>query len=69
MNVAADEIVAEGAVTVDEAVKLSGIGRTTLYSLMLSGEIASVKIRKRRLIPRAELRRILAENLVETVSK
>jgi excisionase family DNA binding protein len=58
------EIVADGAVTVEEAVKLSGIGRTTLYALIGSGQITSAKIGKRRLIPRAELKRVLAENLV-----
>jgi len=58
------EVVADGAVRIEEAVKLSGIGRTKLYEMMQTGEIASVKIGTRRLIPRIELRRILAANLV-----
>lgn len=60
----AGELVADGAVRIEEATRISGLGRTTLYRLMSAGEIATVKIGARRLIPRSELRRILAENLV-----
>jgi excisionase family DNA binding protein len=58
------ELVRDGAVTIPEAVKLTGVGRTSLYLMIASGKIASVKIGKRRLIPRAELRRVLADNLI-----
>jgi excisionase family DNA binding protein len=64
----AAQLTDEGAVVVEEAVKFSGIGRTTLYGMIANGEIRTVKIGKRRLIPRAELRRVLAENL-EAVAK
>lgn len=59
-----NQLVAEGAVTVPEASEFSGIGRTVLYQKMGNGELRFVKIGNRRLIPRAELRRLLSESLV-----
>lgn len=43
------------AYSVDEALALVPVGRTTLYSLMESGELRSLKIRGRRVIPRDAL--------------
>lgn len=59
----AAELTADGALVIEDAVRFSGIGRTTLYAMIAAGEIASVKIGKRRLIPRRELKRVLEENL------
>jgi excisionase family DNA binding protein len=42
--------------SIDEAVEASGIGRTTLYELMGSGEIESVKVGRRRIIPADSIR-------------
>lgn len=42
--------------TVFEAVQASGIGRTTLFALIKSGELESVKIGRRRYIPVEALR-------------
>jgi excisionase family DNA binding protein len=54
-----------GTVGVAEATAFTGLGRTYLYSLMERGELRFVKAGKRRLIPRNELTRLLAEHLVE----
>jgi len=59
-----DELLADGAVSIDEAVKWSGYGRTRIYDLMGEGRLPYVRAGRRRLIPRAALRRLLAEGLV-----
>lgn len=60
----ATELVQDGAKTVTQAVAFTGIGRTEMYRMMGEGEIAYLQHGKRRLIPVAELRRILAARLV-----
>ena len=59
-----EQLVESGAVTVPEAEKFTGLGRTFLYGLMERGELRYIKAGKRRLIPRAELTRFLAAGLV-----
>lgn len=59
-----DDLFRDGAKTVAQAVKFYGIGRTQLYALMNSGRIRYTQLGKRRLIPDAEIRRALSENLV-----
>ena len=49
---------------VDEAQDLLGIGRSTLYGLIASGEISIVKIGRRTLVPHDELVRY-ARTLVD----
>jgi excisionase family DNA binding protein len=44
------------SVDIPGACQLTGLGRSKLYELLAKGEIASVKIGKRRLILVAELR-------------
>ncbi len=61
---AAQDLLGEGAMTITEAVKWSGIGRTRLYAAMTEGRLLYVKSGKRRLIPRKGLRALLAEGLV-----
>jgi excisionase family DNA binding protein len=59
-----EKVVSEGSVTVPEGSRFTGIGRTFLYGLMARGELRYVKVGKRRLIPRSELVRLLADRLV-----
>lgn len=42
-------------VSVEQAAHLLGIGRTVTYDLVLSGELRSVKIGRRRLVVRASI--------------
>jgi excisionase family DNA binding protein len=58
-----ERMVEDGAVDVSEACRFTGVGRSFLYSLMEAGRLPYLKLGKRRLIPRAELRRLLAESL------
>ena len=45
--------------TVPEAAERTGLGRTTIYALLSSGRLGSVKVGARRLIPAAELERFV----------
>ena len=47
------------AVSPAEASRMLGIGRTTFYELKASGEIRTIKVRARRLVPLSEIRRLL----------
>ena len=51
--------------SVDDAARLAGVGRSILYERLLAGDISSVKIGRRRLVPRAALdayvERLMAE--------
>ncbi len=48
-------------IPVEPAAKTLGVCRSTVYNLMESGELASIRIGRRRLIERAELERFVAE--------
>jgi excisionase family DNA binding protein len=54
------ETFSDGAVTVAEAVRFSGVGRSQLYRLMTRGELPFAKVGARRLIPRRGLIALLA---------
>jgi excisionase family DNA binding protein len=63
----AEQMAADGALGVREAQEfLGGVSRSHLYELMERGELAYSKIGRRRLLPRAELRRLLAAGMVGT---
>ena len=47
------------AATIPEACRLSGLGRSSIYSLIGSGQVRSTKIGKRRLIMIDSLRTVL----------
>jgi excisionase family DNA binding protein len=49
------------AVDIPEACRLTGLGRSKLYELLTAGEIPSVKVGKRRVVPVASLRQWLAK--------
>ena len=49
------EMLVEGVVTVSDAVAFLGLSRTTLWSMMDSGELSWLKLRGKRMIPRRAL--------------
>lgn len=53
------------AYTVADAVRVSGIGRTTLYSLIGQGRLPIVKIGNRTLIRHIDLDYLLCSNLMD----
>jgi excisionase family DNA binding protein len=57
------------AYTVAEAAAASGIGRTTLYGLMGSGELPFVKLGKRTLVRHTDLEKLLQSHLVPARSR
>ena len=46
------------AYRIDEACHVLGIGRTSLYELVKSGELKLIKIAGRSLVPRSEIERL-----------
>ena len=46
---------------IGDAVRATGLGRTTIYRLIKDGELKSVMIGGRRLIPAHELRNLLSQ--------
>lgn len=60
------ELVADGAMSVAEAVRFTGLSRSVLYESMTAGELVYLKHGARRLIPRAALVTFLARGLVAT---
>ena len=58
------ELVRDGAMTVPEAMRFAGVGRSFLYEAMARGELAYVKIGNARRIPRRALELWLARHVV-----
>lgn len=50
------------AVSPNEAARLAGVGRTTLYAALSAGDLKSIKIGTRRLITVDAIRAWLAQN-------
>jgi excisionase family DNA binding protein len=59
-----EALVAEGMFDVPGAKAHTCLSRSYLYALMDRGELRYVKCGKRRLIPRAEINRLMREGLV-----
>ena len=57
------ELVADGLMTVKEAAEFLSVSRSTLYTMMDAGELASVKIGRCRRIPRVAVVQLAAERL------
>lgn len=57
-------LVEEGAVTIPEAMRITGFGRTFLYEAMAKGELPYIKIGASRRIPRRALSLWLARGLM-----
>lgn len=58
------EVAADGALSIEEAMKFTSLGRSELYKRMDAGKLVFVKIGKRRLIPKRALVELLAANVV-----
>lgn len=61
---AGEELLEAGSVTVKSAVNEFGLTRSSLYEFMGRGELAYSQVGRRRLIPRAALRRLIASRMV-----
>lgn len=61
---AAQDLLADGAMTITEAMEWSGIGKTRLYDMIKEGRLAYVQMGGRKLIPRKGLRELLEKGLV-----
>jgi excisionase family DNA binding protein len=49
------------ALRVNEAALAYGLGRSTIYKLMSTGRLSTIKVGKRRLIPRDNMEALLRE--------
>jgi excisionase family DNA binding protein len=58
------EMLADGAMPVDEAERFAGVKRSFLYERMSNGELPFTKCGARRLIPKKALVEMLARGLV-----
>ena len=58
------ELLGDGTIGIDDAKRLSGLGRSFLHQLMRRGELAYCKVGKRRLIVKRSLLEMLRRNLV-----
>ncbi|MFC5668302.1 helix-turn-helix domain-containing protein [Kitasatospora misakiensis] len=56
------------ALTVEEAARRLGVGRTTMYALVASGEVSSVRIGRLRRIPAQALNDYIASRAGATVA-
>lgn len=57
------ELLADGAVSIQRACELSGLSRSTICRRIASGELASTRVGRRRLVPRRALDELLARGL------
>ena len=57
-------MVREGAMSVEEAMSFTGMGRSSLYEAMARGELPYIKIGAARRIPRRALELWLAKHLM-----
>jgi excisionase family DNA binding protein len=59
----ADELAADGAMSVEAAAEFLSVSRAKAYALCYSGELPSLKIDGRRVVPRVAAKRFLAARL------
>jgi excisionase family DNA binding protein len=59
MSIYRTQIAEPWAVRVDDACRLTELGRTTIHELLKSGRLRSVKVGRTRLIDRPSLRTLL----------
>ncbi len=60
-DVNSEELLADGCLSIAEAVEFSRISRSRLYECIATGDLLTVKNGRRRLVPRRALIRFLAE--------
>ena len=53
---------ADGALTIQAAVDFSGVPRSSIYELLNSGDLPSIRVGRRRLIPKRALVEFLARH-------
>lgn len=53
----------------DAAQMLGGLSRTSLYKLMNNGELASVRVAGRRMIPVTSIEDLVSANLTESLGE
>ncbi|OUM99331.1 MAG: hypothetical protein BAA04_09720 [Firmicutes bacterium ZCTH02-B6] len=58
------ELVRDGAMTIAEACRFAGVGRSYIYEAMARGELPFLKIGAARRIPRRALEEWLARHIV-----
>jgi len=63
----ATELASGGYLSVKEAAELAAVSKRELYRRMGAGELAYAQIGRRRVIPRLDLERFLAERTVVPV--
>jgi len=54
--------IAQRTVTIEEAGRILGVGRSAAYSAAKAGEIPTIKVGRRLIVPVAKLRAMLGEN-------
>ncbi len=63
---AAEELVSDGRLSVEQAIELTGLSRSELYARMKAGDLPFTKDGKRRLIPRRALVTMMARTHLAT---
>ncbi len=53
--------------TVEEVAKMLGIGRNSAYEAVARGEIPTIRVGKRLLVPKAALEKLLSGNQTKTI--
>jgi excisionase family DNA binding protein len=55
-----DETPAARLLSIEQVIEALGVSRTTVYQLLVSGKLRSIKINRRRLIPREAIDELIA---------
>jgi excisionase family DNA binding protein len=65
ITVTGQEIIAKGSVSVPEARKIIGCGKTVMYAMLRDGTLPYTKVRSGKTIPMAAIEKYLQQNLVQ----
>lgn len=61
MSILAHSPLGKVSLSIPEAIRASGIGRTTIYSLIKSGQLPAKKLGRRTLILQRDLEKLLSD--------